>query len=238
MQEYNSDIDEPADMWKKLDEKLDSAASGTGRTTITSQFNQSKLVVTARTKKEEEGDRSQLHAGTVAFAVINNPNAEPRSELLSLVIKNDLRITVQVLLSVLLESKHWSQQEGLLSPSGVDNRLGGNLPYLPLMSKFLPAGLGKIWLNLTPKSSIDISAISIPAFPISLLSIGQHSSQYSISWMQASCYIMSLCTSLNYQQIELAVFANGQYQMKGEVTNQKGAEIFAATSTTKSSVEL
>ena len=42
IQEYISSIDEPADMWTKLQEKLDSAASCAGRTMMARQFNQSK----------------------------------------------------------------------------------------------------------------------------------------------------------------------------------------------------
>ena len=42
IQEYISGIDEPADMWDTLLEKLDGAASRAGRTMIAMQFNQSK----------------------------------------------------------------------------------------------------------------------------------------------------------------------------------------------------
>jgi len=42
IQEYISNIDEPADMWDTLREKLEDAASRAGRTMIARQFNQSK----------------------------------------------------------------------------------------------------------------------------------------------------------------------------------------------------
>ena len=42
IQEYISGIDEPADMWNTLREKLEGAASRAGRTMIARQFNQSK----------------------------------------------------------------------------------------------------------------------------------------------------------------------------------------------------
>ncbi|RPB03554.1 hypothetical protein L873DRAFT_1625154, partial [Choiromyces venosus 120613-1] len=42
IQEYLSGLDEPADMWDRLREKLDTAASRAGQTMIARQFNQSK----------------------------------------------------------------------------------------------------------------------------------------------------------------------------------------------------
>ncbi|RPA88584.1 hypothetical protein L873DRAFT_1635101, partial [Choiromyces venosus 120613-1] len=42
IQEYLSGLDEPADMWDRLRERLDTAASCAGRTMIARQFNQSK----------------------------------------------------------------------------------------------------------------------------------------------------------------------------------------------------
>ncbi|RPA99006.1 hypothetical protein L873DRAFT_1685687, partial [Choiromyces venosus 120613-1] len=42
IQEYLSGLDKPANMWDRLHEKLDTAASCTGQTMIACQFNQSK----------------------------------------------------------------------------------------------------------------------------------------------------------------------------------------------------
>ena len=42
IQEYISGLDEPAEMWKRLQEKLDTTASQAGRTILARQFNQSK----------------------------------------------------------------------------------------------------------------------------------------------------------------------------------------------------
>ena len=99
---------------------------------------------------------------------------------------------------------------------------------------------GKIPLNLTSECSIDISAIYVPSFSISLLSIGQLSSQYSISFTEMSCSIIGPSAGSANQQIELATFTNGLYLMKAEVSSQKTtrAEIFAATSTAKPTLKL
>ena len=99
---------------------------------------------------------------------------------------------------------------------------------------------GKIRLNLTSECSIDISAIYVPSFSISLLSIGQLSSQYSITFTEMTCSIIRPSVGSANQQIELATFTNGLYRMKAEVSSQttSRAEIFAATSTAKPTLEL
>ena len=88
---------------------------------------------------------------------------------------------------------------------------------------------GKIHINLTPEYIIDIGAIYVPSFSISLLSIGQLSSEYSVMFVRPACYIMSRSPGSTNQQIELAVLTNGLYRMKAKVTNHrtKGAKIFA-----------
>ena len=99
---------------------------------------------------------------------------------------------------------------------------------------------GRIRLNLTPECSLDISAIYVPSFSISLLSIGQLSSQYSITFTEMTCSIIPPLAGSAKQQIELATFTNGRYQMKAEVSSQTTtrAEIFAATSSAKPTLEL
>ena len=100
---------------------------------------------------------------------------------------------------------------------------------------------GKIRLNLTADFSIDITAIYVPSFSISLLSIGQLSSEYSVTFAKPRCYIMSRSQGSTSQQIELAVLTNGLYRMKAEVTSHTAtskAKIFTAASTTKPDLEL
>ena len=48
--------------------------------------------------KEELDDKSPLHAGTVVFVAIKSPNVGPRGELVNLVIRDDQKRTVLMLL--------------------------------------------------------------------------------------------------------------------------------------------
>jgi len=99
---------------------------------------------------------------------------------------------------------------------------------------------GKIRLNLTSVYSIDISAIYVPSFSISLLSIGQLSTTYSVTFTKTTCYLQSRSAGSANEQIKLAEFTNGLYQMKAQVTSQttSGAKIFTAASSTKPTLEL
>ena len=91
---------------------------------------------------------------------------------------------------------------------------------------------GKIGINLTPIYSIDISAIYVPSFSISLLLIGQLSSEYSVTFANPICYFTSRSSGSTSQQIELAVLTNGLYRIKAEVTSHttRGEKIFATAS--------
>ena len=101
---------------------------------------------------------------------------------------------------------------------------------------------GKICINLTPECSIDIGAIYVPSFSISLLSIGQLvSSKYLVIFVKPVCYITSRSSGSTNQQIELPVLSNGLYQMKAQVTGHttsREAKIFASASTTRPNLEL
>jgi len=99
---------------------------------------------------------------------------------------------------------------------------------------------GKIRLNLTSVYSIDISAIYVPSFSISLLSIGQLSTTYSVTFTKTTCYLQSRSAGSANEQIKLAEFTNGLYRMKAQVTSQttSGAKIFTAASSTKPTLEL
>jgi len=99
---------------------------------------------------------------------------------------------------------------------------------------------GKIRLNLTSVYSIDISAIYVPSFSISLLSIGQLSTTYSVTFIKTTCYLHSHAAGSTNEQIELAGFTNGLYRMKAQVTSQTPSrvKIFTAAGSTKPTLEL
>lgn len=99
---------------------------------------------------------------------------------------------------------------------------------------------GKIHINLTSDYSIDIGAMDVPSFSISLPSIGQLFSKYSVMFARPACYIMSRSPGSTNQQIKLTVLTNGLYRMKADVTSHRtrGAKIFAAANMTKPDLEL
>jgi len=99
---------------------------------------------------------------------------------------------------------------------------------------------GNIRFNLSSECSIDIRAIYVPSFSMSLLSIGQLSSQYSITFTEMTCSIIRPSADSANQQIELATFTNGLYRMKAEGSSQTAtrAESFAAISTAKPTLVL
>ena len=97
---------------------------------------------------------------------------------------------------------------------------------------------GKIKLNLTTTYSIEIQAIYIPGFSISLLSIGQLSTKYLVTFSGAFCYIIDRRPQSTCQPIELAVFNNGLYRIKARKTDPQDAKILTASSLPKISLDL